>query len=203
MLSRNVICYTIRQSLQHFTLFKLIKVQKWTKHLHVSYTVPFYKRQVTVKCGAIQACNQGVQLSAVHSLQTWMHTLEICTISKISPLKDMWHTNTSKCCLFWTIAVGNNSFSKITVQYARCFVQFCAACYIYIYLRLILWSWQSRFLHLYIQNIYTQDLYNRPLYTYITMCIYVVSLEAAAPAVFKCWLWALCNSYHTFQLLCS
>ena len=116
-------CYSLHNHAVTATLYSILINQgrKWTKYLHISYTVLCYKRQVTAKYGTIQACNQGVKLSAKHPPQTWMHTLQICTLSKISPLKAMWHPNTSKCCLYWTITLWNISVSKITVQYARCF----------------------------------------------------------------------------------
>ena len=116
-------CYSLHNHAVAATLYSILINQgrKWIKYLHISYTILCYKRQVTAKYGTIQACNQGVKLSAKHPPQTWMHTLQICTLSKISPLKAMWHPNTSKCCLFLTITLWNNSVSIISVQYARCF----------------------------------------------------------------------------------
>ena len=93
---------------------------------------------------------RGVQVTAMHPLQIWMHTLAICKLSKtnmlISLLKDKWHPNTSMCCNFWTIMVGNNSVFVVLI---------------------------SRFLHLCIQNTYTQDTYNRPLYMFINLYMYM------------------------------
>jgi hypothetical protein len=73
--------------------------------------------------------------------------------------------------------LNNHSWKQLSFKnecaVCKTCLRFYAAYYIHIFEMLILWSWQSRFLHFYIQNIYTQDMYNRPLYTYINVCMYM------------------------------
>jgi hypothetical protein len=80
---------------------------RWRKYVVISGLVP-----------------RGVQVDAMHPLQTWMHRLGICKISKtnmlISPLKNLQHSTVVMCCLWQTAVDGNNSFSKI-YNYASCF----------------------------------------------------------------------------------
>ena len=140
------------------------------------------------------ACNKGVNVSAMHPPQTWMHTLQICTLSKISPLTAMWHPNTSKCCLFWTITLWNNSVSKITVQYARCFVWFCAAIHIWTVDFVVLTK--SPFTLIHTEYLYTGYVWQTVIYMYINVCVCLTTPEATAPTGFMCWLWALWNSIY-------
>jgi hypothetical protein len=91
------------------------------------------------------------------ALPLGMYSLVICKILETNmlfiPLENVRHPTQSACCLCWTAVVENNSFSKL---YARCFVQ-CNRAH-YIIEVLILWSWQRRFLLLYIHN--TLDMYS-------------------------------------------
>jgi hypothetical protein len=101
-----------------------------------------------------QALSQGrVQVCAVHPVQIWMPLEAFRQIPNtnmpIIPPNNLWHPTASACCLFWTVAVVNSSFSKMYVL-ARCVQCYRANFVVGV---LILWSCRRRFLCLRIRNI--------------------------------------------------
>ena len=123
-----------------------------------------------------------MQVHAIHPLKMSLHPLGICKICKISmwinPLKNVWHTITFICCLFWKAIGGNNSFSKNCI-YARGFLQ----CYRLHYeiKVLILWSWQRCLIHLCLHYTHTHTharAHSRPICImehYIHICTHTGS----------------------------
>ena len=145
-------------------------LQSW-QDLYVFVTVYFFSTKKKIKKICIRVSSSSpiarvVYVGAKYPLITWTDLLEICKISTTNTEKQpaicVRHSTSSKFCLCWTTAVGNNSFSKMYVH-AGWFVQ----CYREHFVIKMLYSWQRYLLRLCIHNVHTKSMYNIALYNKI------------------------------------